>query len=178
MPSMNSTIESLPGVARFSIFLLVVLAGVWGCAGRTDPNAGARERIRVLESRCQKLEQDYRGVASTRDKIEKQLAELKAENARFKAAIEQQNTLVKERDELAEQLKTALAQLESSKSEALRLAAERDELKSLNQLRLAERDQLNQRVERLRKGLEELLSTAASPTAVGLSSNGPSLPGE
>jgi uncharacterized coiled-coil DUF342 family protein len=106
--------------------------------------AGQSDRIRTLESKCTKLQDDYRSVASARDQAQKQVDALKAERARLQNELTDKQTIVKERDALREQIST----------------------------RTNERDNLQQRCDRLKKGLQNLLGqddallpTPAAPTA-------------
>lgn len=101
--------------------VLVAAAGLWGCAQGPSGHAQA-ERVKGLEAKCAKLEEDYRAVAAARDQIRKKTADLEAEVAQLRA-------VVKERDELRHQV-TA---------------------------RTGERDLLQQRCDRLKKGIQELL---------------------
>ena len=42
----------------------------WGCAKAPTPHSTAHaERIRALEAKCVKMEDDYRGVVSARDQM-------------------------------------------------------------------------------------------------------------
>ena len=82
--------------------MLVVLLGLWGCARGPSYSAQA-ERIHTLESKCAKLEDDYRSVAGARDQARKQLAALETERARLQ---KEQQALLKERDALRQQIAT------------------------------------------------------------------------
>src|SRR5713101_4755431 len=95
------------------IFVLTVLVvatlGVWGCS---QGNSGTQaERIRALEARCAKLEDDYRTAATVRDQARKKAATLEEERAQLQKDLEAQTKqlqaeqeaaklVVKERDEL------------------------------------------------------------------------------
>jgi chromosome segregation ATPase len=56
-----------------------------------------------LETKCSKLEEDYRSVAGARDQARKQVAALEAERARLQKDVAQN---VKERDALRQQMVT------------------------------------------------------------------------
>ncbi len=124
--------------------MLVLFLGLWGCArGPLSPSAQA-ERIRSLETKCAKLEDDYRSVAAARDQARKQLAALEAEKARLQKELADKEVIVKERDALRQQIAA----------------------------RTNERDHLKLRCDRLKKGLQELLGqddallpAPAAPTA-------------
>jgi septal ring factor EnvC (AmiA/AmiB activator) len=124
--------------------MLVVLLGLWGCARGPVGHSTQAERIRSLETKCAKLDDDYRSVASARDQARKQLAALETEKARLQKELSDKQDILKERDALRQQIAT----------------------------RTSERDNLKVRCERLKKGLQELLGqddamlpSSAAPTA-------------
>lgn len=109
--------------------MLVVLLGLWGCARGPSGSSSQAERIRSLESKCTKLESDYRSVAGARDQARKQVAALETERTRLQKELADKQIVLKERDALRQQVST----------------------------RTNERDNLRQRCDRLKKGLQELL---------------------
>jgi predicted RNase H-like nuclease (RuvC/YqgF family) len=150
MPPSPHKQDTLSGVAKIAVVVLVVCLGLWGCARKPATPTGAAERIRVLETRCQKLEQDYRSVAQARDKSRKELSAVEEENGRLAQEF------ARERDLLRGQLKAA-------QNDLAQRNAERDELKQQLALRTTERDQLQGRVERFRKGFQTLLTQDDAP---------------
>ncbi len=125
--------------ANKALVLLVVAAlGLWGCAQRPTPSG--LERIKALEARLSKMEDDYKAVSSARDQARKKLAESEEQRTRLQQDLEQQQqTLVKEREDLKQQL-TA---------------------------RTTERDGLQTQFESFRKNVRSLLNqadSAANPT--------------
>ncbi|MFO0842516.1 MAG: hypothetical protein U0797_08990 [Gemmataceae bacterium] len=157
MPPSPPKQDTLSGVAKIAVVVLVVCLGLWGCARKPATPTGAAERIRVLETRCQKLEQDYRAVAQSRDKARKELAAVEEENGRLAQEF------ARERDRLRDQLKAAQNDLAGVNKVLAQRAAERDELKQQLNQRTAERDQLLGRVERFRKGFQNLLTQDDTP---------------
>jgi septal ring factor EnvC (AmiA/AmiB activator) len=112
------------------VLLVVAVLGLWGCAQR--PGASA-ERLRSLESKLGKLEDDYRVVTATRDQVRKKLADLEEERTKLQQDLEQaQQTLGKERDDFKLQLTS----------------------------RTSERDALQTQFETFRKGVRTLLNQA------------------
>ena len=69
------------------IVFAVAALGLWGC-GRPSGQAAMAERLKQLEAKCGKLEEDYRAVASARDQARKKLA----------AVEEERNNLLKEQE--------------------------------------------------------------------------------
>jgi hypothetical protein len=110
--------------------ILVAALGAWGCAkGPANHYAAQAERIRTLEGKCAKLEEDYRAVAAARDAARKRVAALEEENARLGKLVVDYQSVVKERDSLRAQLDA----------------------------RTSERDQFQARCDRMKKGLQSLL---------------------
>jgi septal ring factor EnvC (AmiA/AmiB activator) len=78
---------------------LVALLGLWGCA-RPAGYSSQMERLKSLEVKCGKLEEDYRAVASARDQLRKRVAAIEEDRARDHDAA---RMLAKERDDLKQQ---------------------------------------------------------------------------
>jgi uncharacterized coiled-coil DUF342 family protein len=80
------------------VLALVVVAslGLWGCAKGPAPVSATPERIKALESRIAKLEEDFRTAAAARDQLRQQLAAVNQEKAQ----------LQKDRDDLQQQVNT------------------------------------------------------------------------
>ncbi|HEY7327031.1 MAG TPA: hypothetical protein VH592_05300 [Gemmataceae bacterium] len=116
------------GGKAFSV-MLVVFLGLWGCARGPVGQSAQAERIRSLETKCTKLEDDYRSVAAARDQARKLQAALEAERTRLQKDLADKQVVLEERDALRKQIAT----------------------------RTNERDNLRLRCERLKKGLQELL---------------------
>ena len=98
--------------------MLVALVGLWGCARGPVGQSAQAERIRSLESKCARLEDDYRAVASARDQARKQLAALESEKANVLAA---KQSAVKERDALRQQIATRTNERDNLKVRCERL---------------------------------------------------------
>jgi hypothetical protein len=134
--------------------MLVVLVGLWGCARGPAGHSAQAERIHTLETKCSKLEDDYRAVAGARDQARKQVDELKAERAKLQKELADKLAVLKERDALRQQIAT----------------------------RTSERDNLQLRCDRMKKGLQNLLgqddALLPMPNAPSSASNstGPVLP--
>lgn len=109
--------------------MLVVLLGLWGCARGPVNHSAQAERIRTLESKCSKLDDDYRSVAGVRDQLRKKVDALEAERKRLQKDLADKKVVVKERDSLRQEV----------------LA------------RTSERDNLQLRCDRIKKGLQSLL---------------------
>jgi hypothetical protein len=130
-------------MTRFSkatIVMVVTACGLWGCAQGPAGSAAQAERLRALEAKCAKYEEDYRAVASARDQAKKNLAGLEQEKARLLKELALKLEVEKEREGFRKQVET----------------------------RTTERDLLQARCDRLKKGIQNLLGQDDGPTA-GLS---------
>jgi TolA-binding protein len=129
--------------------MLVALVGLWGCARGPVGLSAQAERIRSLETKCARLEDDYRAVASARDQARKQLAALESEKAKLQKELADKQIIVKERDSLRQQIAS----------------------------RTSERDNLKLRCDRMKKGLQDLLgqddALLPAPAAPAAASNNP-----
>ena len=85
----------MTGTSKVLVILLVATLGVWGCAQGPANHSAQGEKIRNLESKCAKLEEDYRAVAAARDQARKRATTLEAER----------QATACERDELRVQVK-------------------------------------------------------------------------
>ncbi len=116
------------------VALVVALIGSWGCARSTTNHTSAHaDRVKTLETKNAKLEDDFRAAAATRDQLRKKLAEVETQ-------------LVQLRTETEEQVRT--------------LTRERDELRREVASRTAERDAMANQYELFRKNIRELLGQA------------------
>jgi chromosome segregation ATPase len=110
--------------------LVVVVLGAWGCArGPSNHTVAQAERIRSLEGKCAKLEEDYRAVAGARDQARKKASSLEEDVAHLQQELAGYKAVLKERDALRHQVEA----------------------------RTNERDGLQLRCDRLKKGLQNLI---------------------
>lgn len=82
---------------RALALLIIALSGVWGCSQGPGSRAALVERIKGLEERNARLEDDVRAVAAGREAVKQKLA-------RAEDHIQKLQQVVKERDELKVQL--------------------------------------------------------------------------
>ena len=64
------------------IVLLVAAIGLWGCSQGPGQSAIQAERIKALEIKCAKLEDDYKAAASARDQARRKITTLEEERRR------------------------------------------------------------------------------------------------
>ena len=127
----------MTGFNKGLIIAIVASVGLWGCARGPASGSAAAERIRALEFKVSKLEEDFRAAAAARDTLRSRLAIAEEERTRLENEVVQLKLVVRERDELRKQVAT----------------------------RTAERDMLQVQYEQFRKGLRELLGQAETASA-------------
>ncbi len=94
-------------VQRALVVLLVATIGIWGCAQGTG---GTAEKVRSLETKINRLEEDFRAAAAARDQFRKKLTEAEQATAQLRLEFD---ALQKDREELRTQLKTRTAERDS-----------------------------------------------------------------
>src|SRR5262245_51649226 len=98
-------------------FLLVTIAGVWGCSKSPGGTAGA-EKNPTLEAKTKRLEEDLRAASSARDQF----------RLKFQAAEEQLAAAETRAGQLQTQLDQTKATLAVTTTERDTVKAERDTL--------------------------------------------------
>jgi peptidoglycan hydrolase CwlO-like protein len=91
---------------KVTTVLILTMLGIWGCAKNPSSSGSQADRIRTLEARCGRLEEDYRSAAADRDKARKQAAQLEDERAELELKMAASNALATERDNLQKLLET------------------------------------------------------------------------
>jgi septal ring factor EnvC (AmiA/AmiB activator) len=122
------------------VLLVVAVCGLWGCAQGPTNGAATQERIKALESKCGKLEDDYRAVAGARDQLRKKVAAIDEERAKLELELEQQQGVIKERDDL----------------------------RQLLNVRTGERDTVQTQYDSFRKNIRSLLGQAEASTTAAV----------
>ena len=117
--------------------LMVSFLGLWGCAQGPANSTAQADRIKALEGKCSKLEEDYRTKAVKLDGAQKQVAGLEQD----KTQLEEQRSRMQQE---VEQLKL--------------VAKERDRLRQEVELKTTQRDALQGRCDKLRAGIKSLMS--------------------
>src|SRR5262245_34085812 len=94
-----------------SFILLVAALGIWGCSRTSTAEAPETARIRALEAKVEKLEEDFRSAAEARDQFRDKLDAVEKERAalqkQLQVVLQDRNDLrlqvtarIKERDTL------------------------------------------------------------------------------
>jgi septal ring factor EnvC (AmiA/AmiB activator) len=122
---------------KFVLLLLVAGSlGIWGCAQSAGNGANA-ERIRALETKLARLEEDFKASITVREQLRKKLASAEEERTQLSQEVEKLQAVVKERDQLKQQLT----------------------------LRTSERDAVQAQFNNLCKGIRTLLNQAENPSS-------------
>lgn len=89
--------------------MVVATMGLWGCSQEQSHSSG-NAKLRALESKNAKLEEDFRAMAAAREQIRKKLAAVEQE-------LEQAQGIAKERDELRQQVSTRTSERDAVQSQ-------------------------------------------------------------
>jgi hypothetical protein len=84
------------------VMIVVASLGLWGCARGPGNGAVTMERIKALEAKISKLEDDFHASVVVRDQLKKKLAVAEEEKAQY----------CKDRDELRQQLNSVQERFE------------------------------------------------------------------
>ena len=91
---------------------IVLLVGLWGCsrAPSADSGSATAEKLKAVEAKLAKLEEDFRATASARDQLSRKLAASETQFDRLSKDVQAKDDLIQtrtaERDLAAGQLKT------------------------------------------------------------------------
>jgi hypothetical protein len=151
---------------------LVAVFGLWGCARAPVPtpaNNTSNDKIKALEARTAKLEDDLKAALAGKDLLRKKLTDSEDAFTQSQAQLQQTQTQLKEETE-----------------RTLAAVKEREELKIHLKTRTTERDLVQGRYEGFLQDLKELAGRAETampkfkPANTGVASGdpvGPALPG-
>ncbi len=114
----------------FLVLLLVSTAGMYGCTHQK--NGAATTKLRDIETRFAKLEEDFRTVSATAESNRKKLAQAESQRAELSKELEgttqERDELRKEREDLRKQLVVRTAERDNLQSQ---LGQFRQELQGL-----------------------------------------------
>ncbi len=140
----------------FLVVMLFSTLGLWGIA--QQKNGAYASRLRDLEARHTKLEEDQRTFAQQNDKNQRRIATLEVEKADLTQSVEELKVVVVERDQLKQQM--------------IVRTKERNDLKVQLGSRTQERDQMSQELKLFSQDLQSLLGRMESVLANGPRSAG------
>src|SRR4051812_31279962 len=84
--------------------ILICAASLYGCT--QQKNGPASAKMRDMETRYTKLEEDYRTVLAASEANRKKLTQLEADKTELAKEVEELHKVVGERDDLRKQLQT------------------------------------------------------------------------
>ena len=100
------------------VVLVVASLGLWGCARGPGNGSVSLERIKALETKISKLEDDFRASVAVRDQLRKKLASVEEERGQLnkdREDLRQQLNTVQDRfDQFRKGVKNLLGQAEQS----------------------------------------------------------------
>jgi septal ring factor EnvC (AmiA/AmiB activator) len=99
------------------VVMVVATLGLWGCAQNPSGTATSA-RIRDLESRIARLEEDYRVVVTARDQYKRKLVSAEERSAQ---QADQLKTVARERDELKQQVNARGAERDALQNQLIQL---------------------------------------------------------
>ena len=98
---------------------LVALFGLWGCSKAPTDTGVSAEKLKAVESKLAKLEDDFRAAASARDQFRKKLTLAEETQVTLQVQIDQLGKDLKAKDELIER-RTAERDLTAHQYEGFR----------------------------------------------------------
>jgi DNA anti-recombination protein RmuC len=91
------------GKKSLIVLSLTALLGLWGCAQSNSPSAG-NARLRDLEAKSARLEEECKTVTTARDQARKKAAVLEEQRAQLQDEVDQLQRVARERDEFKQSL--------------------------------------------------------------------------
>jgi septal ring factor EnvC (AmiA/AmiB activator) len=91
---------------------IVFLFGLWGCsrAPSADSGSATAEKLKAVETKLAKLEEDFRAAASARDQLSRKLAATEGQVDRLNKDVKARDDVIQtrtaERDQVTAQFKT------------------------------------------------------------------------
>jgi predicted mannosyl-3-phosphoglycerate phosphatase (HAD superfamily) len=101
----------------FLVMMIISSLSLWGCSNQK--NGATIAKIRDLENRYGKLEEDYRVILATNEGNRRKLILLENQRAELTQKIEELQVIVKERDELKTQLSTRTEERDHAQAQFL-----------------------------------------------------------
>jgi outer membrane murein-binding lipoprotein Lpp len=104
-----------------TVLILTTFLGLWGCTQNGASNSGSA-RLRELEAKNARLEDDYRTAVTARDQARKKVGILEEQRSQLVLQVEQLERIVKERDELKQVLSHRTAERDALQSNMLQFS--------------------------------------------------------
>jgi len=111
---------------KASTALLVLMAvstlGLWGCT--QQKNGANNAKIRELEVRYGKLEEDYRAILAANEANRRKIAQVEIQRTELTQKVEELQSAVRERDELKAHLASRTRERDSAQSRLMEFSKE------------------------------------------------------
>lgn len=112
-----------------TLFLVVMMfcsLGLWGCTHQK--NGAYHTKIRELENRYLKLEEDYKVVIQASDQLRKKVGQLEAQRTALNQQVDDLKTIARERDQLRIQLASRTAERDNLHGQLSKFRSEVNDL--------------------------------------------------
>ena len=109
-------------ITAFSVVFVISVVGIWSC--EQQKSTTQCRKIRDLEARYVKLEDDYRAVLASSESTRKKLARLEVQRAEQTQQIEELKLAVQERDELKQKLATCTNERDGAHNQLVQFSKE------------------------------------------------------
>jgi outer membrane murein-binding lipoprotein Lpp len=110
------------------VIMVVSSLSLWGCTNQK--NGITNLKIRELENRHAKLEEDYRVILASNEANRRKLGQFEAQRAELLQRIEELQIVAKERDELKTQLVTRTEERDAVQSQFMQFSKDLQNLAS------------------------------------------------
>jgi outer membrane murein-binding lipoprotein Lpp len=105
------------------VVALTTLFGLWGCTQSAPPNSPSA-RLRELEAKNARLEDDYKAAVTARDQARKKATALEEQQAQLTLQLEQLQRLAKERDDYRQQAAVRTAERDAFQAQLVQFGRE------------------------------------------------------
>lgn len=102
------------------VLMLFSSLSLWGCT--SQKNGATSGKIRELEARHAKLEEDYRVVLAASESNRKKIAGIEAQRAELAQQVEELKLVVQERDGLKKQLAERTTERDSAQTQLMQFS--------------------------------------------------------
>ena len=139
----------------FLVVMLFSTLGLWGLAQQKNGSYAAR--LRELEGRYVKIDEDHRTLASLSDRHQRRINQLEKERGELTEQVEDLRKIAQECDALKAQVADLSKSRDTLKVQLSSTARERDELRGNLSSRTRERDAMSEQMQAYTRELQGLL---------------------